>query len=261
MAQSRVEKMREKVSIIIPVRECAKDINVLLNSLVKLSLHKKTEVIVIDSDSKDYTIDIVKNFGFPIFIQAGKTSKGEARNIGIKKATGDIIVNIDSDTEILEGWYEAIIKSMNQYDIVAGYAPDPKGNHLPRVPIYIDGQDITYPCCNIAHKRKVFNDVGFYDTTQNLPEDIEFNYRCVKKGYVIHYNPKMKLHHYQRSSKIGFAKQAFWNGEARYELDKIHPEFRHSHQHGVGFKNMARLGFGFFGYYFGRYLRKKGEKI
>ena len=150
---------------------------------------------------------------------------------------------------------------MKYNDIVVGYSPDPKGKQLPRVPIYVDGQDITWPCCNIAHKKKVFDDIGYYDETQNLPEDCEFNLRCVKAGYVIHYNPKMKLFHNQRTSWKGFCKQAFWNGEARYELNNLHPELKHMHQHGVGCKNLFRLGFGACGYFIGRYYKKKGEKI
>ena len=101
----------------------------------------------------------------------------------------------------------------------------------------------------------------FYNEIQNLPEDLEFNYRCVKTGYNICYNPKMKLFHNQRLTKKGFCKQAFWNGEARYELNKLHPELKHKSQHGASFKNLVRLGFGFFGYTIGRFYKKKGEKI
>ena len=252
-----------KVSIVIPTREGKRDIERFIASVNKLDLYneKPIEILMVDSNSSQDVIDMIKKHQFITFIQTGNTSKGEARNIGIQRANGDIIVNTDSDVELLDGWYEALIDSMKYNDIVAGSAPDPKGAHLPRVPIYVQGQDITYPCCNIAHKREVFEKVGYYDTTQNLPEDIDFNYRCVKHGYTISYNPKMKLYHHQRSTKLGFLKQAFWNGEARYELDKIHPEFRHTHQHGVSLKSMVRLGVGFFGYTIGRYMRKKGEKI
>ncbi len=48
------------------------------------------------------------------------------------------------------------------------------------------------------------------------------------------YNPKMKVYHYQRSTRKGFAKQAFWNGYGRKQLNRIHPELKHGHQHGVG---------------------------
>ncbi|MFW6121009.1 MAG: glycosyl transferase family 2, partial [Petrotogales bacterium] len=138
---------------------------------------------------------------------------------------------------------------------------DPNGKNLPRVPIFVEGQDITYPSCNLAYKKEVLDKVGLFDETQNLPEDCELNYRSVKAGYKIHYNPEMKLYHYQRNNLLGFAQQSFWNGEARWELNKLHPELKELHEHGVGIRNWLRLGFGFIGYIIGRLYKRKGEKI
>lgn len=251
---------KAKVTIVFPTLNSENDLPKLLESLAPLK--NKVEVIAVDAGSTDKTLELLKQYKFPRIISVSSfSSKGKARNEGIKKATGDIIVNTDSDVEILLGWYEALMESMSHADVVMGYSPDPEGRHLPRVPIFVDGQDITYPACNMAHRKAVFDKVGLFDETQNLPEDCELNYRCVKAGYTIQYNPKMKLYHYQRRSPIGFARQAFWNGEARYELNTLHPELKHSHEHGVGWKNLLRLGFGFLGYTLGRFYRKKGEKI
>lgn len=249
------------ISIIIPTLDCARDIKVLLDSIVDLGLNDICEIIVVDAFSQDGTPLVIERYDFAKLIKVGRVSKGQARNMGIEESSGDVIVNIDSDVKLLRGWYEALEESMGYSDIVAGYSPDPDGKHLPRVPIYVEGQDISYPCCNIAHKRKVFEDIGLYGIEQNLPEDIEFNYRCVQRGYVINYNPRMKLYHYQRLSKVGFVSQSFWNGEARYELNRLHPEFKGSHQHGVSLKNVIRLGFGALGFTLGRFMRSKGEKI
>jgi len=248
-----------KTSIIIPTFNSQNDIYTLFGSLKEHGICNKAEIIIVDAGSTDETIQKIKQYNCATIINTGFVSKGRARNIGIKQSKGDIVVNIDSDVQILPGWFKAIEKSMKTNDIVAGYSPDPKGKELSRVPIYVDGQDITYPCCNIAHKRKVFEELGYYNEIQNLPEDIEFNYRCVKGGYDICYNSKMKLFHNQRTNWKGFCKQSFWNGEARYELKKLHPDLK-SH-HGATFKNLARLGFGFFGYTLGRLYKKKGEKI
>lgn len=251
----------DSVSIVIPTLNCSSELCHLLLSMRVLKLDEMAEIIVVDAGSTDSTIEVAKHHDFVKLIELGFVSKGRARNEGIKQAKGDIIVNIDSDVDILEGWFEQMLQSMQYTDVVAGFSPDPQGKNLSRVSILIEGQDITFPTCNIAHRKAVFDKVGFFNETQNLAEDIEFNYRCVKAGYLIHYNPWMKLYHYQRQTKTGFAKQAFWNGEARYELNKLHPDMMHSHQHGASLKNILRLGFGAMGYVFGRYLRKKGEKV
>jgi len=250
-----------KTSIVIPTYNSQNDIVPLFDSLLKNNLHKKTEIIIVDAGSKDKTLERIKSYSCAKIIKSGFVSKGKARNIGIKQSKGDVVVNIDSDVQITNKWFNALQTSMKTEQIVAGYSPDSEGKQLPRVPIYIDGQDITYPCCNIAHKKEVFDIVGYYNEIQNLPEDIEFNYRCVKAGFTIYYNPKMKLYHNQRLNFKGFCKQAFWNGEARYEINKLHPELKHRHQHGAKFRNLIRLGFGFFGYTIGRFYKKKGEKI
>jgi hypothetical protein len=65
----------------------------------------------------------------------------------------------------------------------------------------------------------------------------------------------MTIYHYQRTTKKGFIKQAFWNGYGRKQLNKIHPELMHEHQHGFGLKNFVRLGFGFLGLRLGRLFK------
>ena len=254
-----------KYSVIIPTLNSRDDLDTLFDSIEKNNIQGMSELVFVDAGSKDGTIDIInrykEKYNYLKLIECGMVSKGKGRNLGVKAATGDVIIHTDSDVEFLPGWFEAIQDSMGYADIVAGFSPDPEGKHLPRVPIYVDGQDITYPTCNIAYKKEVFERVGLYNEVQNMPEDCEFHYRCVKAGYIIHYNPDMKLHHHQRSGRIGFAKQAFWNGEARYELNKLYPELKHSHQHGASFKNLLRLGFGFGGFVIGRFMNKKGEKV
>jgi len=247
-----------EVSIVILTMNSKDSISVLLNSIKENNIHKKAEILVVDGDSSDLTRCCVVGFNFPRVINVGRVPKGKARNIGIKKSKGDIIAFLDSDVEVLSGWYEALVKSMKHSDIVAGYSPDPIRKDIGRVPTIIDGCDITYPTCNIAYKREVFN-IGGFTEVQKVPEDCEFHYRCVKAGYIIDYNPRMKVFHHQHFSRFGFAKQAFWNGEARYELNKLYPNLKNSHQHGLSFSNIVRMGFGFLGFTIGRFLGKKDK--
>lgn len=248
-----------ETSIVILTIDCEDCISVLLNSIKKNKIHEKAEIIVVDAGSKDKTISKVKEFEFVNVFPTDRVSKGQARNIGIDMSKGDIIAYLDSDTEVLPGWYEALVKSMKYSDIVAGYLTDPNMKDIGRIPTLIDGCDITFATCNIAYKREVFDKVGGFIEVQRIPEDCEFHYRCVKAGYVIDYNPKMKVLHHQRFSRFGFAKQAFWNGEARYEINKRYPELKHAHQHGLSLNNIVRMTFGFLGFTIGRFLGKRDK--
>jgi len=250
----KVLMIKMKISIIITAKNEEYNLNRLLNSIY--DLRKKVEVIVVDAGSTDKTRKVAKSFNFVKLINAPNTLRGEGRNIGIKKSKADIIVFLDADTEVTKDWYPELEKSIKIFDIVAGYSPDPEGKDLPRVPIYIDGQDLTYPTCNIAYKKEIFDKVGYFRNDMVTAEDIELNYRCVNAGYTIFYNPKMKVFHYQRKNFEGFAKQAFWNGYGRKHLNRLYPELRNKHQHGIGVKNMFRLGFGFIGHTIGHLLKK-----
>ncbi len=248
-----------QISIVILTIDCEDHISTLMESIKKNKIDEKAEVIVVDAASRDKTVQIVKSFKFPKIVQVDRISKGKARNIGMKKSSGEVIAYLDSDIEVLPGWYEALKKNIGTHDIVAGYSVDPKRREIGRVPILVDGCDITYPTCNIAYKREIFDMVGLFTEVQEIPEDCEFHYRCVKKGHPIYYEPKMKVYHHQNYSLFGFARQAFWNGEARYELNKAYPELRKAHQHGFSIASLLRLGFGFMGFTIGRFHRKRSK--
>ena len=203
---------------------------------------------------------ILVNAGTPNMYQLGEnkkvrmidgigTTRGKGRNLGIKEATGDVFVFLDDDTEITEKWIEELKISLKSYDIVAGYSPNPKGPDMNRVPVIVDGQDITYPTCNIAYKKHVLDKVGLFDEEMITAEDMDLNCRCVEAGYVIHYNPKMKVFHYHRTTLKGFAKQCFWNGYGRKQFNQRHQGYKHLH--GVSSRNILRLFFGAIGYAIG----------
>jgi glycosyltransferase involved in cell wall biosynthesis len=251
----------KEVSVIVPTINSKNDVRVLCESMKRLGLDKKAEFIFVDSNSKDGTLEVLKEYNVTVISLNNIVSKGKARNIGYKASTGDIIAELDADIELVDGWYDELLNTMNYADIAAGYACIPGNWALPRVSVFVNGQDITYPCCNIAYKRKVFEKIGLFDEAQGQAEDIELNYRAVLAGHSIVYNPKMLLIHHQRTTRRGFLRQAFWNGEARYELHMLHPELLSKTQHGVSIKSWIRLGFGVLGYSFGRFYKRPGERV
>jgi len=235
-----------KYSIIIPTLNCKDEVSHLLHSMKQYGIDEipKTEVIFIDAGSNDGTQELIKESFAKLHTCYGIT-KGFARSKGVKKAEGDIIINLDSDVEITAKWFNEMKASIAHNHIVAGFSPHPKRGHIPRVPIWIDGQDITYPFCNIVHWKHVFEKVGFIRDTE-LSEDIDFNYRCVKKGFKIVYNPKMKVYHNHTQNTKEFIKQSILYGKCRFQLKKRYPELIQNQQSSI--KNFIRLGFGGLGY-------------
>ena len=236
-----------KISLVTTTKSKTQNIVRLMQSVNKIR-KEVHEFIIVDAGTPNIDDIIIEDFKFPQIIDGKGSSRGGGRNIGIKKASGDVIAFLDDDTEVDLDWIKELKKSMKNHDIVAGYSPNPIGATMPRVPIFIEGQDVTWPTCNIAYKRKIFDKVGYFDPDMVTAEDIDLNLRCVTEGFIISYNPKMIAKHYHRSTFKGFAKQAYWNGYGRKQFNKKYPNLKHEHQHGVGFKNIFRLGFGFIGY-------------
>jgi glycosyltransferase involved in cell wall biosynthesis len=240
-----------KISIVVAAYNERDNLEDLIPSFVKYEIPEKAEIIVVDSGSDD-TLEYFVDKPFIKYIRNWKRLfAGEARNLGIKNASGDVIAFLDADTIVLEGWFEELLKSAKEHDIVAGAAPSLPGqkSRLPRVSIMIDGQDITWPTCNIFYKKKVLDTVGGFQVGMLGAEDVHLNYRCVKAGFKIVYNPQMKVYHKHRSTWKGFIKQSYRDGYARAELEALIPETRRKHEFGrISGRNIIRLGFGALGY-------------
>ena len=107
----------QKFSIIIPVYNVEKYLRKCLNSVFSQN-YKNYEVIVVNDGTKDNSMDIVKDYPVKVINQKNQ-GLSVARNNGVKKATGEYILFLDSDDYIEKGLLEAIDKSLdNKPDIV-----------------------------------------------------------------------------------------------------------------------------------------------
>lgn len=245
-------------AIIITTLNEESNIKRLLDSIEIYTDSALVEVIVVDDGSSDNTLAIADQYANVTTITTDrKTLRGEGRNIGMENTDADTYIFLDADTVITESWFSELKRSLSVFDIVAGFSPAPDNKQsLPRVPIIVKGQDVTYPTCNIAYKKSVIDDIGFFRTDLVTAEDIDLNYRAVLGGYLIGYNPHMVVYHYHRNTKKGFLKQAYWNGFGRFQLNRTHPQLKHQHYHGLQMKNFTRLTVGLFGLVTGRFLSK-----
>lgn len=110
----------KKVSIIIPTYNCEQYIERCIISIVNQT-YKNIEVIVINDGSKDKTLEILKKiqekYKNIIIINKENTGVSNSRNIGLKKATGDYILFIDSDDWIENETVKELIEVINNYDV------------------------------------------------------------------------------------------------------------------------------------------------
>jgi glycosyltransferase involved in cell wall biosynthesis len=213
-------------SIIVTVRNEAGNIEGLLDSLIGQIGEK--EIVIVDAFSSDGTADIVRKYAdkhpyIKLFQKSGK--RGEGRNYGVSKSTGEYVVFIDGDCIASEGWLPEMVRSLRNSDVVAGrtvYVGRAAYLGFERVELYRKGMDVTYPSCNLAYRRNVFDAIGGFDTWFITAEDIDLNIRAVDSGHAIFYNELAVVRSRTRDNIYGFSRQAFWNGAGRKQLTLKH---------------------------------------
>ena len=105
-----------KISIVTTTKNEERNISELLNSL--LDQEEPYEVLIVDSDSKDRTQEIVKKFSDKngnIKLLNFPGTRAESMNYGIKQATGDAIAFIGGDDTADKNWIKEIRKGALTY--------------------------------------------------------------------------------------------------------------------------------------------------
>lgn len=103
-----------KVSFVVPTYNDAARIGPLLESL-KSQTSGDWEVLFVDGGSVDNTLPLIRAAGFIPFRESGKRCPANARNQGIELATGDIIANINVDTEFEPDYVAKIIAAFESH--------------------------------------------------------------------------------------------------------------------------------------------------
>lgn len=112
----------KKISIIIPVYN---EEDVILDCLRSLTnqTYAQLEVLIVDDGSSDSTISQVSTFmskhknneGFNIrFINGAHEGAGAARNLGVSKSTGDILVFVDGDMTFDTNFIKNLVKPISE---------------------------------------------------------------------------------------------------------------------------------------------------
>src|SRR6188768_245284 len=115
-----------RVSFIVIGRNVARTIEACLRSTVLVcESHGITnyEVIYVDSQSDDSTLDIVAKLNWvTVYRILGHYNAAIARNIGAQEATGDIFFFIDGDMTLEHGFLDKVLNHDNSltYPFVSG---------------------------------------------------------------------------------------------------------------------------------------------
>ena len=230
------EAASPRVSIIVPCRNEEEHISLCLDSLLLFDYPKdRVEVIIVDGMSEDGTRRIaegyVQRYDFLKMLDNPNYIVPSAMNIGIRASCGDIIVRMDAHAEYKPSYLRQcvdLLLSSGAGGAGGRFVTMPNGNGCWAVPVmrvtshpfgvgngtfrvgkrasFVD----TVPYG--TYKRKIFDDVGFFDERLTRNQDNEFNARLIKKGYRIAFDPEIKVFYKNQPNLRGLLQQAFYTG-------------------------------------------------
>jgi glycosyltransferase involved in cell wall biosynthesis len=214
------------LSVVIPCYNAEKTIKTALSSLLNQKTDKDFEVIVVDS-SFDRTAEIIKQ-NYPwvkLYTFPERKFCGDARNIGISKARGDIIAFFDADCIAESNWVEEILKAHQMPHLVIGGVV---GNGNPEslvswayyfcecnlyMPNTKQREVDDLPGLTVSYKKKVFEEYDHF-VEGVYGSDTELNARIRKDGHRLLCIPSILVYHIYLGNLKEFLKHEYIHGQS-----------------------------------------------
>jgi rhamnosyltransferase len=200
-----MKKKNKKVSIIIRTKNEERWIEQCLKKVFDQK-YKNFEVIVIDNNSTDKTVQKAKKFPIKLF-KIKKFLPGKAINYGIEKSNGSIIVCLSAHCiPITNDWLEKIIKNLNDAKVAGVYGrqkPLSYSSDFDKRDLLnlfgpekrIQKKDTFFHNANSAFPKKIWKRIPFDNKTPHIEDRIWGN-EVIKKGFKIVYEPGASVYHW-----------------------------------------------------------------
>lgn len=230
------------VSVVIPVKDRARDLQRCLESLSSLQYpREKLEVIVVDDGSRDGSLDVAKTQGTVVLSSGGEgLGPAMARNVGAKVARGEILAFIDSDCVAKKDWLSQLLPVFGDAEIaavggmVAGLCTTSSLDRYEEVMSSLnlgfrerfarEGSDTFYlPSCNLLVKKSAFFEADCFNSAMHVGEDVDLSYRLRDRGWRIAYVPAGEICHAHRNGYLAFMRRRFDYGTSEEMLQRRHP--------------------------------------
>jgi glycosyltransferase involved in cell wall biosynthesis len=101
-----------KLSVIIPTLNEERHVGSLLSDVAAQS-RRPDEVLVVDAGSTDGSVPVVRRFSFAKLLE-GESPVACGRNLGGRSATGDVLIFLDADVRLTEGFFEGFLEEFER---------------------------------------------------------------------------------------------------------------------------------------------------
>jgi GT2 family glycosyltransferase len=244
MAEKKIE-----LSIIIVNWNGAEFVGKCLKSVFESKFNKPWEVIVVDNNSSDKSVEIIKQFPQVIAIENKENvGFGAANNQALKQATGKFVFLLNPDTQIFPDSMEKLVEKIEEEEKIAIVAPQLVNENgslqkeigtfpglvdsilvllkLHRLPFF---KDLVYPKVDYSQeqeaehlmgsalliRREVLDSVGVFDEHFFLWfEETDLEKRIKEAGWKLIYYPQVRVVHLLSKSikQVGpLKRQLMWS--------------------------------------------------
>jgi GT2 family glycosyltransferase len=230
-------KEEGKVSVIIPTKNLADVTDVCIKSIFDLTSYPNFEVILIDNNSsEDALFELVKRWEekepqrFKCIKDSGDFNFARLMNFGVSESTGDYILLLNNDTEVLKAdWMTCLVEQAQRDSIgVVGVKLLYSNDTIQHAGVLIGYGGIAGHCfvgfqpqsdsvlnsltsvrnysgltaaCFMSSKEKYLSVGGFDENLAIEYNDIDFCLKLLDKGYDNVYIPHVSLYHYESISR------------------------------------------------------------
>lgn len=230
------DRIWPRISVIVCTHNGSRTLGESLEGLAHLD-YPDYEVIVVDDGSSDGSGELARAFDVDVIVtEHGGLSA--ARNLGLRKATGDIVAYLDDDASPDPHWltYLAIAFSSGLHAGVGGPNLSPPDDGWiarsvacsPGNPTHVLLTDTVaehIPGCNMAFRKEVLEEIGGFDPQFRIAgDDVDVCWRLQEAGFTLGFHPAAVVWHRRRNSLRAYWRQQKNYGQAEAMLERKWPE-------------------------------------
>lgn len=221
-------------SVVIPAFNAAHMIGDQLEALCSQIGAPPFEVVVADNGSSDDLGSVVERWQDRIpGLRRVDASRGQgvsvARNVGIERATTDLILICDADDRVSPDWVAAMVAALVDHPLASGPVETTllSGRSAAWVPIeprstglFETWEGRSYGIgCNLGLRKEVWEAVGGFDESYPAgAEEIDFAWRAGDLGHRFVYVPEALVHYRIRTDLRGVLRQQYNSGRGTTTL-------------------------------------------
>lgn len=199
-----------RVSVVVPMYNAAEYLPVCLGAL-RQSLDDTAECLIVDDGSTDDSAATAKSLGFRVLSTGGRSSAGAARNLGVREASGEILLFVDADVRVHPDTVQCVLRAFAENPALGAISGsyDDAPSHPSRISQWRNllhcythqtaSREATtfFTGCG-AIRRDVFAGAGGFDERLRFLQDVDLGVRLHRAGVKLCLDPAIQVQHLKR---------------------------------------------------------------